>query len=328
MKSLGTVIDIGAGTVSFAKIGVKDLPLQRTCRGHLAVSLLDFDMDNMSVFSDLVEGYDEHENPEPTDDAEELARLGLSRPPTPPSVTGSDGLDPDTRHEIADSNAIYFDQYIPEEHQHHNIDWNKHREQFNDGFHCECADTFLQDVEKGHFAVRKPSHRKSKKIIAMDEALTGLDISVNKLITGNMTKVSRKPPFGKSWLKQVFAGKMGLTLLAVLHGMTFGIPRDICINGWDAATACGKRQLHLDLQQEDPYCVVLTQPCGPWGNWSRFNLAKGGSAEATVKQLREDGRPVLSAVNKTVRDRVKSNRHIFLEQPLGRKFWKNLRCLM
>ena len=99
--------------------------------------------------------------------------------------------------------------------------------------------------------------------------------------------------------------------------MQFGIPRDICISDWDAATASGKRQLHLDLQQEDPYCTVLTQPCGPWGNWSRFNIAKGGSAEITVQRLREDGRPVLSAVNKTVRDRVKANRHIFLEQPLG-----------
>ena len=38
MQSLGTVIiNIGAGTVTFEKIGVHDLPLIRTCRGHLAI---------------------------------------------------------------------------------------------------------------------------------------------------------------------------------------------------------------------------------------------------------------------------------------------------
>ena len=170
---------------------------------------------------------------------------------------------------------------------------------------------------EGQFYCPQAQPSKVQEDHCHDEALTGYDISVNKLISGDKLKVSRKPPFGRTWLKQVFAGTMGLTILAVLYGMQFGIPRDICISDWDAATASGKRQLHLDLQQEDPYCTVLTQPCGPWGNWSRFNIAKGGSAGITVQRLREDGRPVLSAVNKTVRDRVKANRHIFLEQPLG-----------
>ena len=47
MEELQTVINIGARTVSFNKIGVTDLPLVKTSRGHLAVSLLDFDMDSL-----------------------------------------------------------------------------------------------------------------------------------------------------------------------------------------------------------------------------------------------------------------------------------------
>ena len=46
MEELQTVINIGACTVSFNKIGVTDLLLVKTSRGHLAVSLLDFDMDS------------------------------------------------------------------------------------------------------------------------------------------------------------------------------------------------------------------------------------------------------------------------------------------
>ena len=46
-------------------------------------------------------------------------------------------------------------------------------------------------------------------------------------------------------------------------------------------------------------------------------MAKGGSAAETVILLREENRPVLATVNKVVKDRVKAQRHIFLEQPLG-----------
>ena len=57
MQELGTVIDIGNSTVSFTSIDVKNLPLLRTSCGHLAISLLDFDTENISEFVD----YDQQE---------------------------------------------------------------------------------------------------------------------------------------------------------------------------------------------------------------------------------------------------------------------------
>ena len=42
MEELGTVLDLGKGTVSFTKINVLDLPLIKTSRGYLAISFLDF----------------------------------------------------------------------------------------------------------------------------------------------------------------------------------------------------------------------------------------------------------------------------------------------
>ena len=110
---------------------------------------------------------------------------------------------------------------------------------------------------------------------------------------------------------------MGLTLMAVFLGMQVGVPLDSSSSTWDASTSAGKRHLHHDLLLEDPYVTVITHPCGPWGNWSRFNLAKGGAAAETVESLREQGRSVLRAVNKTVKDRINAHRHVFLEQPYG-----------
>ena len=48
-------------------------------------------------------------------------------------------------------------------------------------------------------------------------------------------------------------------------------------------------------------------------------MAKGGASAETVNLLREENRPVLALVNKVVKDRVKAQRHVFLEQPLGSK---------
>ena len=45
MENQGTVIDIGQGTVSFKSIGVEDLPLLRTSKGHLAINILDYPLD-------------------------------------------------------------------------------------------------------------------------------------------------------------------------------------------------------------------------------------------------------------------------------------------
>ena len=47
MELQGTVIDVGRGAVSFENLGVKDLPLVRTSRRHLAVRILDFPAANL-----------------------------------------------------------------------------------------------------------------------------------------------------------------------------------------------------------------------------------------------------------------------------------------
>lgn len=46
-------------------------------------------------------------------------------------------------------------------------------------------------------------------------------------------------------------------------------------------------------------------------------MAKGGVAAETVENLREQGRSVLRAIDKTVKDRINASRHVFLEQPRG-----------
>ena len=146
-------------------------------------------------------------------------------------------------------------------------------------FTVRSTDAFLEEVERVSFSVRKPSSRKAKKIAAMDTALCGMDALVsNQLRMQQASKAARKPPTGKTWLKQVFAGQMGLTILAVFHGMVLV---SLATSPWTAGMldSCWKASASPRLPTGRSFCTVLTQPCGPWGKlvevqhlqgWQRF----------------------------------------------------------
>lgn len=74
MEHLGTVINFKAGTVSLTTIGVSDLPLLKTSRGHLAVSLLDFDGGgrDQEAFTTVADEFPEWDSP--------TSQKGLSLP--------------------------------------------------------------------------------------------------------------------------------------------------------------------------------------------------------------------------------------------------------
>ena len=189
-----------------------------------------------------------------------------------------------------------------------------------------CEDVHFIDDDPDQFLVRKATNKKSKKIDSWIDAVNGQDWHRRQLLSSSFKKVKHKPPYGKTWLKQLFAGQMGLSVLAIIVGLSIGIPLDSSTSMWDANTSSGYKRVCHDLQVEDPYLTVITQACGPWGNWSNFNLAKGGQAAMTVMDLRESNRRTLSLVNKIVKDRIRAKRHVFIEQPLGSTWLKQPEC--
>jgi hypothetical protein len=191
-------------------------------------------------------------------------------------------------------------------------------DEYYEGYLCEDVDVFETLVAEGNFTVRKTTTKKGKKIQAMDKALDAKDLMDQQAISGKKHhNVSHRPPSGKKWLKQIFAGQMGLTVMAIFYGMSVGIPLDSLTSDWDATSKKAMPRVHQDMKEEDPYLTVITHPCGPWGNWGNFNIARGGQAEATVLELRESQRPLLKLVNIIIVGRVKACRHVFVEQPYG-----------
>lgn len=343
MEHSGTVINFKAGTVSFTTIGVSDLPLLKTSRGHLAVSLLDFDGGgrDQEAFTTVADEFPEWDSPTsqkglslPSEACRSLQQLeaevpSQSRPETPegyergyiPTIPDSDNPDPE-------GDSPSYQDYIASL----RMDVEGYEEfmrergedpypHMDSGEHCDDPEHFEVLLSDQEFCVlRKATNKKQKRIAMMSAMLDAEEFNRLRKIRGEIGgPVPRKPHVGKTWLKQLFAGQMGLSVLAVFLGMQIGVPLDISSSCWDATTKQGKSHLHRDLLVEDPYVLVITHPCGPWGNWSRFNLAKGGASAETVNLLREENRPVLALVNKVVKDRVKAQRHVFLEQPLGSK---------
>ena len=379
MQKLGAIIDLQRGVVSFEEIGVKDLPLIRTKRGHLAVDLLDYDNNQLDTFQSF---YNEFE-PSDTSPGSESRLLveetsgQLSREPmdgrtTPASAMDARGaplLAPDCRMTpvskmdtrgapLRDGPAEQGDRGQPAEpypgwepdpdidrptnmppddwYEEQDALWHLKREaegceevleeirldrerrRQQQGLCCEDPEVFENLLADGFFTIRKTTAKKGKKLDAMNRVLDSKDMMIERHLTGGINpKAARRPPTGKRWLKQIFAGQMGLTILAILYGMNVGIPLDSSSSSWDATDKQAMKRVHQDMQSEDPYCTVLTHPCGPWGNWSNFNLARGGPAALTVQQLREDQRPILKMVNRVVVDRLKADRHVFVEQPYG-----------
>jgi len=317
MQQLGTIIDLSKNKVSFKALDVVDLPLIRTSRGHMAVSLLDFGDRTDLDFRRFKK--DDKIN-------DETALVSESQPAHSPEADGSPSnysLPSDTVDSDIGHGDTYIDGYEYTLMDELDLlrpqpDWHPDDEKIHEGMVCEDDDRFWSLVSEGGFAVRSTTNKKSKKLETMNKLLDSDDLMKSRTLQGKTKpKVAHRPPVGKVWIKQIFAGQMGLTMAAVLFGMLVGCPLDSSSSPWDATDPTALARVHKDMAAEDPYLTVITHPCGPWGSWSKFNIAKGGQAEATVLSLRENSRPILSLVNKVIKDRVKAKRHVFVEQPYG-----------
>ena len=183
---------------------------------------------------------------------------------------------------------------------------------------CDDDALFQTHISAGDFVVRKTTNRKGKKLDLLNQNLDADDLLAHHRLSGKARPtVERRPPVGKTWVKQLFASQMGLTILAALYGMTIGVPLDCSFTDWDVRLDSALARVHRDMASEDPYLTVITHPCGSWDSWSQFRGAKGGGSRETVLSLRDEPRSVLRLVNKVVVDRIKANRHVFVEQPYG-----------
>ena len=113
--------------------------------------------------------------------------------------------------------------------------------------------------------VQNPRKNKGKRMGQGVDHVNSIDANSRKILQGSNSKAIS--PGKKTWLRQLFAGQMGLTFLAAMMGMAVAAPRDLA-EGWNAATKKGQTQYTADIEHERPYVECFTPPCGAWGNFS------------------------------------------------------------
>ncbi|CAK0887813.1 unnamed protein product [Prorocentrum cordatum] len=162
---------------------------------------------------------------------------------------------------------------------------------------------------------RNLTNKKSKKLEHSLQAIAVQDEVVQAVVEKHPPR-ARLPAGAGTWVKQTYAGQMGLTVLMATMGLSVGVPLDKH-TGWDATTRLGRQRYDAEITNEEPYCLVVSHPCSPWGNWSRFNMARCPETERKILAKREANRPILRQVDSSVDSRVRRGFHVALEHPQG-----------
>ncbi|CAK0854593.1 unnamed protein product [Prorocentrum cordatum] len=162
---------------------------------------------------------------------------------------------------------------------------------------------------------RNLTNKKSKKLEHSLQAIAVQDEVVQAVVEKHPPR-ARLPAGARAWVKQTYAGQMGLTVLMAAMGLSVGVPLDKRA-GWGATTRLGRQRYDAEITNEEPYCLMVSHPCSPWGNWSRFNMARCPESERKILAKREENRPILRQVDSSVDSRVRRGFHVALEHPQG-----------
>ncbi|CAK9096528.1 unnamed protein product [Durusdinium trenchii] len=86
-------------------------------------------------------------------------------------------------------------------------------------------------------------------------------------------------------------------------------------SGWDFQKAEDRKACIRKVMEEDPFCLVLAFPCGPWSPLTRLR------ASSTLDERRQQGRVLLNFALLLARIRMKRGAHVLLENPRCSLAW-------
>lgn len=121
---------------------------------------------------------------------------------------------------------------------------------------------------------KKTMSKGQKKMIEQSiQEVQASDISMWSTLRGHRS-MSPLPKGCKVFLMEIFAGAAVLTSMALQMGLNTAAPIDIALDGSDLLKASVRMEIEQEIDRLDPYCVTFAPVCGPWGPWSRLNMAK------------------------------------------------------
>ena len=87
-------------------------------------------------------------------------------------------------------------------------------------------------------------------------------------------------------MRELFCGSLMMTWVAAsMFQLPVSQPDDL-LDGFDYLRKENRDMVMRQLEREDPWVTIIAWPCGPWCNWARFQLGRGGVGAENVKAKR------------------------------------------
>ena len=86
-------------------------------------------------------------------------------------------------------------------------------------------------------------------------------------------------------------------------------------SGWNFLDAAHRKACIKKVLEEDPFCLILAFPCGPFSPLNRLRPS------ASLKERREQGKVLMNFAILLARLQLKRNSHFIMENPRGSEAW-------
>ena len=188
--------------------------------------------------------------------------------------------------------------------------------------------TDLTDVQEVFLSIenekKKTMTKGQKKMLEQSiKEVEASDISMWSTLRGRKS-MSPLPKGCKVFLMEIFAGAAVLTSMALQMNLSAAPPVDIELDGSDLLKAAVRMKIEQEIDDLDPYCLTFAPVCGPWGAWSRLNMAKNYDTRMNILDQRDAWYPCLQWIKKIIKKRLSRGRKVLMENPWGSDLWNTL----
>ena len=129
----------------------------------------------------------------------------------------------------------------------------------------------------------------------------------------------------KTLILEMFCGAMILTALAAAAGWPVSQPTDIEMDGIDLLVPTDRRAIEEQIERDDPFCLVMPFPCGPWNSLTYWNASRHPEFKIRNEALQKKHVPMLKWLCSIAKKRIARGRLVLMENGQTSRAW-NLKC--
>jgi len=144
--------------------------------------------------------------------------------------------------------------------------------------------------------LRSMTKGQKKQLQESLEVMEKEDSALWSTISEKPRRLKKMLPKGcKTVTMEIFAGAATLSYLAVQYGLAVSTPVDALYGrNHDLLDPQVRKEIPRNIEEDDPYLLVLAPVCGPWSNWQNVNMSKSEETYEKIMMERKKWYPVIT----------------------------------